>query len=245
MAALVGMAAMFAGASRALLTSIIFALESTGQSTAILPLLGACIASYIVSYFLLENTIMTEKIARRGVATPSSYEPDILIKYPVSEFMQTGIQVLSGDNTIADVQEWMEKEQLTEEQPAPPTHFIVVDNSGKYLGLVPLQEIYNSRHELATPITSLLHADKRIFVREDQSLKTAVEIMATAGLNILPVVSGSELNEVTGLLSYNDTLEVYRQKLRESTRFGKEYSLKHQAIRIILKGKGILAGSGN
>ncbi len=79
MAALVGMSAMFAGASRALLTSIIFAMESTGQSTAILPLLGACIASYIISYFLLENTIMTEKIARRGVATPSSFEPDILI----------------------------------------------------------------------------------------------------------------------------------------------------------------------
>jgi CIC family chloride channel protein len=241
MAALVGMSAMFAGASRALLTSIIFAMESTGQSTAILPLLGACIASYIISYFLLENTIMTEKIARRGVATPSSFEPDILIKYPVSEFMQTGIQMLSGDNTIADVQDWMQKEQLDEEKPAPLAHFIVVDNSGKYLGLVPLQEIYNSRHGLDTPITSLLQTDSRVFVREDQSLKVAVEIMATAGLNILPVVSGGEQLEVSGLLAYNDTLEVYRQKLRESTHFGKEYSLKHQAIRIILKGKGILA----
>jgi hypothetical protein len=67
-----------------------------------------------------------------------------------------------------------------------------------------------------------------------------VEIMATADLNILPVVSSAEINEVTGLLSYNDTLEVYRQKLREANHFGKEYSLKHQAIRIILKGKGIL-----
>ncbi len=65
--------------------------------------------------------------------------------------------------------------------------------------------------------------------------------MATAGLDILPVVSGGERHEVTGLLSYNDTLEVYRQKLRESNHFGKEYSLKHQAIRIILKGRGILS----
>ncbi len=241
MAALIGMSAMFAGASRALLTSIIFALESTGQSTAILPLLGACIASYIVSYFLLENTIMTEKIARRGVATPSSYEPDILIKYPVTEFMQTGIQVLSGDNTIADVQEWMEREQLNKDpSEALPTHFIVVDNSGKYLGLVSLQELYNSRHSQDTPIVSLLQADSRVFVREDQSLKAAVEIMAAANLDIVPVVSGNGQHEVTGLLSYNDTLEVYRHKLRESTHFGKEYSLKHQAIRIILKGKGIL-----
>lgn len=171
MSALIGMSAMFAGASRALLTSIIFALESTGQSAAILPLPGACIASYIISYFLLENTIMTEKIARRGLTTPSSFEPDILIRYPVADFMLTGIQALIGDNTLADVQDWMKKEQLNAEQPAPRT----------------------------------------------------------------------QRSEVAGLLSYNDTLEVYRQKLRESNHFGKEYSLKHQAIRIILKGKGILS----
>lgn len=77
-AALIGMAAMFAGASRALLTSIIFALETTGQSNGLLPLLGACVAAYFVSFFLMKGTIMTEKIRRRGVATPNDYEPDVL-----------------------------------------------------------------------------------------------------------------------------------------------------------------------
>ncbi|HET9825809.1 MAG TPA: chloride channel protein, partial [Chitinophagaceae bacterium] len=73
LAALVGMAAMFSGASRALLTSIVFAMETTMQSHALLPLLGACLASYLVSYFLMEHNIMTEKIARRGVKTPHTY----------------------------------------------------------------------------------------------------------------------------------------------------------------------------
>ncbi|MEB0249820.1 chloride channel protein, partial [Mucilaginibacter sp. 5B2] len=85
MAALIGMSAMFAGASRAYLTSITFALESTGQFHALLPLLGACTASYLVSFFLMENTIMTEKIARRGVSTPDSFEPDVLGKLTVAE----------------------------------------------------------------------------------------------------------------------------------------------------------------
>jgi CIC family chloride channel protein len=44
-AALIGMAAMFAGASRAWLTSIVFALETTGQINGLLPLLGACLAA--------------------------------------------------------------------------------------------------------------------------------------------------------------------------------------------------------
>src|SRR5690606_22473123 len=75
--ALVGMAAMFAGASRALLTSIIFALETTMEPHGLLPLLGACTAAYFVSFFLMKGSIMTEKIQRRGVVAPDSYEPDV------------------------------------------------------------------------------------------------------------------------------------------------------------------------
>src|SRR6185312_15788557 len=41
-AALVGMAAMFAGASRALLASVVFAFETTRQPLGLLPLLGGC-----------------------------------------------------------------------------------------------------------------------------------------------------------------------------------------------------------
>jgi H+/Cl- antiporter ClcA len=77
-AALIGMAAMFAGASRAWLTSIVFALETTGQIHGLLPLLGGCVAAYFVSFFLMKGSIMTEKIQRRGVRTPDAYEPDIL-----------------------------------------------------------------------------------------------------------------------------------------------------------------------
>ena len=77
-AALVGMAAMFAGASRAWLTSIVFALETTGQINGLLPLLGGCVAAYFVSFFMMKGSIMTEKILRRGIKTPDVYEPDIL-----------------------------------------------------------------------------------------------------------------------------------------------------------------------
>lgn len=88
-AALVGMAAMFAGASRALLTSIVFSLETTGQMNGLLPLLGGCVAAYFVSFFLLRNgSIMTEKIQRRGVRTPDAYVPDVLKTITAGKLMQ-------------------------------------------------------------------------------------------------------------------------------------------------------------
>jgi chloride channel protein, CIC family len=72
-AALVGMAAMFAGASRALLASVVFAFETTRQPIGLLPLLGGCSAAFLISCLLMKNSIMTEKIARRGVQVPSEY----------------------------------------------------------------------------------------------------------------------------------------------------------------------------
>ncbi|HVU98176.1 MAG TPA: chloride channel protein [Puia sp.] len=86
-AALVGMAAMFAGASRAWLTSIVFALETTGQFNGLLPLLAGCIAAYFISFFLMKGSIMTEKILRRGVKTPDAYEPDILRNVAVRQLV--------------------------------------------------------------------------------------------------------------------------------------------------------------
>ncbi len=85
--ALIGMAAMFAGSARALLTSIVFAFETTQQPHGLLPLLGACTASYFISFFMMKSTIMTEKINRRGVITPENYEPDVLQSMHVSEVM--------------------------------------------------------------------------------------------------------------------------------------------------------------
>jgi chloride channel protein, CIC family len=78
---------MFAGASRAWLTSIVFALETTGQINGLLPLLGACLAAYFVSFFLMKGSIMTEKINRRGVKTPDTYEPDALRAVTVRELL--------------------------------------------------------------------------------------------------------------------------------------------------------------
>ncbi|MCK7556472.1 chloride channel protein [Chitinophaga sedimenti] len=87
--ALIGMAATFAGAARALLTAIVFALETTMQPHGLLPLLAACTAAYFISFFLMKGSIMTEKIRRRGVSTPEAYEPDVLQHIPTSAVMQT------------------------------------------------------------------------------------------------------------------------------------------------------------
>ncbi len=77
-AGLVGMAAMFAGASRAFLACTVFAFEATMQPFSLLPLLGGCAASYLAATLMMKNSLMTEKIVRRGVATTHEYTADLL-----------------------------------------------------------------------------------------------------------------------------------------------------------------------
>ncbi|UXR63221.1 chloride channel protein [Bdellovibrio bacteriovorus] len=71
--ALIGMAALFAGSSRALLASVLFALEGTKQPVGLVPLLGCCSIAYLISLTTMKNTIMTEKIVRRGLKVPHEY----------------------------------------------------------------------------------------------------------------------------------------------------------------------------
>ncbi|QDK40462.1 chloride channel protein [Bacteriovorax stolpii] len=71
--ALVCMSSMFSGATRAVLTSTVFALEVTGAHFGIAPLLLGNSAAFLFSIFFLKETIMTEKIARRGIKVPQDY----------------------------------------------------------------------------------------------------------------------------------------------------------------------------
>lgn len=73
--ALAGMAGLFAGCSRAVLTSALFAFEATRQPLGIVPILGTCCTAYLASRALYVDSIMTLKITRRGVQVPHEYVP--------------------------------------------------------------------------------------------------------------------------------------------------------------------------
>jgi H+/Cl- antiporter ClcA len=66
-AALTGMAAMLAGAYRILPAAILFAIETTHERHAILPLICACAAAYLVSFLLSRRRINREVLIRDAV----------------------------------------------------------------------------------------------------------------------------------------------------------------------------------
>lgn len=65
--ALVGMAAVFAGAARAPITAVLIVFEITGEYSLILPLMFAVVLSTGISHLLTRDSIYTAKLRRRGV----------------------------------------------------------------------------------------------------------------------------------------------------------------------------------
>ena len=232
LAALVAMSAIFAGASRALLTSIIFALEVTGQSNALLPVLAGCLGSYIVSFFIMENTIMTEKITRRGVKTPDSYEPDILETISVGNVMQENGLVLSDENTIMEVREWLEKESDYNSN-----YFIIVNNKSEFRGIISSSNLFSNHHEPDKLVGDLIKRNN-VSIRIDNSLRTAVELMASENIDLLPVISKE--NVIIGILSYKDIISAYKSDIDNFVKKQPSISLKRNGLKILVRGNQLI-----
>lgn len=225
LAAIVGMAAMFAGASRALLTSIVFALETTGRSEALLPLLGACAASYLVSYFLMKNTIMTEKIARRGVRTPDSYQPDMLEKVLVESVMDDSLPVLSSRTPV--------KEAIAAFGTGVEHAFIVDDAQG-FCGIVALADLH------ALPSIEVVGRVMRVpqGIYASATLREAVALMGRTQARALAVMDVGD--KVVGLLTSAEVMLAYDQDIYAHIETEAPIVLKRRRLKVVVQSRRLL-----
>ena len=63
---------------------------------------ASLVIACIVASLLLDHGLMTEKLARRGLRVPSSYEPDVLQTTTVRQAMTTPVTLLPHDATVGD-----------------------------------------------------------------------------------------------------------------------------------------------
>ena len=98
--ALMAMGAMLAGALGVPLTAVLFSLELTHALPALLPLVLACTASYLVTSLIMPRSILTEKLSRRGYHLSREYGVDPLEIVTVAEVMTE----LPADTSEADTE---------------------------------------------------------------------------------------------------------------------------------------------
>jgi len=232
MTALVGMSAMFAGASRAYLTSIVFSLEATHQINGLLPLLGACTGAYLVSFFLMQNTIMTEKIARRGVLTPDAYGPDPLASLTVRDVLKKQSLLISLEDTLGAVRSKIQSLAGHE------LSYAVTDD-GKFKGTLITADIFRSGLDTQASVSSLVD-NNTTSLRLNDSLQKAIRLITTSGQDGVPVYDQNDNDRFCGLLSSRDILSSYYNLRHSSETRGRNLSYSMQRKKALSKGRKLL-----
>lgn len=207
-AALVGMAAIFSGASRAMLASVVFAFETTLQPVGLLPLLGGCAAAYLIASLTMRNSIMTEKIARRGIRTPDEYVADFWGRILVRDIASSPVITVQEDDSPSQLLSRLG-------QNASHQGFPVVNAQGHLTGLVTVRNLHRGVEQGAATVGQIMAAPVK-FVYDDCTVRQAADHMVNHGIGRLPVVSREQPTQLVGIVTRSDLLSVVRNQIRET-----------------------------
>ena len=219
-AALVGMAAIFAGASRAMLTSVVFAFETTRQPIGLLPLLGGCATAYLVSLLLMKHTIMTEKLARRGTRIDSEYSVDYLSQLLVRDIATPDIVVLRGEDAVEDVRDWM----ASRDPKSLHQGFPVVDDDDNLLGVVTRRNLLNLDLDIQCKVKELITRPP-VVIYDTNTAREAADHMVREQVGRLPVVTRAAPRRVIGLVTRSDLLTAHARRLDDRDTLSRQIEL--------------------
>ena len=206
---LLAMAATMGGTMRAPLTATFFAVELTGNTHVLVPLIAACAAAHAFTVLVMKRSILTEKIARRGHHIVREYRVDPFVLTRVDEVMTRNVQTVPSSMTLQGAVSF-----LTAPERRHPS-FPVVDADGRVLGIIDPPSVMNWRrsgkHRKAT-LGELLSGTRILVADPDEYLESLAEKMMKANVAHMPVVD-PESGALVGYIGWKDLMQA-RQKVR-------------------------------
>jgi len=208
--AIVGMAAFFAGASRATLTAIVIIFEMTSDYNIILPLMFACVVSDAVSITISKETIYTQKISRKGVRYSYEREVNILEAVFARDLMETSVEAIPNTMPL--------KEVLHRIIETGYVGFPCVDADGRLVGIITHSDItraFNDGISPDAPVNTIKKDKELVVAYPDDTIEIVAEKMASSGYGYIPVVDPNEPTRFIGFITRDDVIELFREKARE------------------------------
>jgi CIC family chloride channel protein len=204
--ALVGMAAVFAGAAQAPITSILILFEMTGDYRIILPLMTAVVISSLVSHVLSSETIYTIKLRRRGINILAPRRPDPLAQVRVGDVMTRNVVILNESLEFPDVLEELRRH--------PFSSLPVIDGDGRLAGVLGYNELRDvltgQPLDRARTARDLMRTPPPVCHPED-TLTNVTEKFRLANIGRLPVVTREQPDRLVGVVSHTDVLAAYER----------------------------------
>ena len=205
--AVVGMAAVSAGASHAPISAILILFEFTGNYEFILPLMAAGMTASLLSRSIFPHSTYTYSLARKGVDLSWRMEEAVLAGLSVKDLMRQDKEtLLLRDSYSTVVERFFDCHRH---------RLFVVDAAGHLKGAITLHDIKHVLED-ADSFTAILAADLVVPIEEvvyaENRLHLVAEKLAHSEFESLPVVD-EETKKYLGLLTKRDLLAVYAQEV--------------------------------
>jgi CIC family chloride channel protein len=139
--AMAGLAAVVGGVMRSPLTGVVFTLELTHAWNTLLALLVASVSAYALSALLLKRSVLTEKVARRGLHLTREYTTDPLETFFAREVMtplaesRAPVLTVQADSTLREVANTFARHELTR---------VSVVDQGRVVGQIDLAHLLHA-----------------------------------------------------------------------------------------------------
>jgi CIC family chloride channel protein len=211
--ALVAMGAVFGAASRATFAFIIFAFELTRDYNSVLPLMLVCVIADGIAMMFMKTSIMTEKLARRGLHINQDYEADVLMELNVEDVMEQDVPQVPVTMKVRELGDLI----ATRDPNYVRYHgYVVMDGDGKLAGVITHGDVLRALEENGDEM-SVLEAGTRnlVLTYPNELLYEAAGKMLRAGVGRLPVVSREDHRQVVGYLNREGVLSARLKRIHE------------------------------
>jgi CBS domain-containing protein len=213
--ALVAMGAVFGAASRATFTFIIFAFEITRDYNSVLPLmLVSVIADGIAMVLMPRSSIMTEKLARRGLHVHQDYEADVLAQTKVAETMDREFPAIAAGTRVGAL-----AEGVARHDPAVARHeaLLILDDAGRLSGIITRGDLLRALDKDPSGAMDVLEAgtSKLIVTHPDELVSEAASKMLRYDVGRLPVVERADHGQAVGYLSRSGVMAARLRRFQD------------------------------
>jgi CIC family chloride channel protein len=197
---LVAMAAVFAAAAEAPITSIVIVFEMSDDYTIILPLMVCTVLATLVGRRLVGGTVYELKLLRSGIDWARARRPGDLRSVRLSSVIRDPVVVATATDRIGDVARSLE----TADELVVP-----VLEGGRLVGIV-------TARQLAVAVASgdgdgtidRIVRPARETLPVDATLEQAAALLAEADTPLVPVLTAG--GSLAGIVTRRDVLDVYR-----------------------------------
>ncbi|MEY2395055.1 MAG: hypothetical protein QOF94_1400 [Acidobacteriaceae bacterium] len=231
--ALVAMGAVFAAASRATFTFIIFAFEITRDYNSVLPLmLVSVIADGIAMLLMPHSSIMTEKLARRGLRVHQDYETDVLSQTRVADTMEKDLPTVPTGTKVISL-----ADRIAQHDPAVARHeaLLILDDAGRLSGIITRGDLLRAldRDSLGTMTVQEAGSTQLIVTHPDELVSEAAAKMLRHHIGRLPVVDRSDPRKALGYLGRSGVMAArlrrfHDEHVREPGWFARNNSVRSE-----------------